>query len=71
MFDMYIGDSYMLENNDLFDDEQYEIELNIFGSPILTEEENKVETMRLSTSWYLKKLNKHVPHLPYYPFTDS
>lgn len=59
------------DGNSIFDNEKFEIELNIFGSPIETSEENKIEELRISNSWYLKKLNRHVPHLPYYPFEDA
>ena len=69
--DMYISTSNTLDDTHIFDDETFEIELNIFGSPVVTTDENKIDSMRLSTSWYLKRLNKHKPHLPYYPFNDA
>ena len=69
--DMYISSSNTLDDTHIFDDETFEIELNIFGSPVVTTDENEIDSMRLSTSWYLKRLNKHKPHLPYYPFNDA
>ena len=71
MNDMYISSSNTLNDVHIFDDEMFEIELNIFGSPVKTTDANEIDSMRLSTSWYLKRLNKHKPHLPYYPFNDA
>jgi hypothetical protein len=71
MYEMYIDSRCALASDTIFDTEKFEIELNIFGSLLLTEEENKIDSMRLSTSWYLKKLNRHIPYSPYYPFTDG
>lgn len=71
MNDMYISSSNTLNDVHIFDDEMFEIELNIFGSPVKTTDANEIDSMRLSTSWYLKRLNKHKPHLPYYPFDDA
>jgi len=74
MNDLYMSSSDPLKPTEnggsIFDDEQFEIELVIFGSPIETAEEEKINSIRLSNSWYLKKLNKHVSYLPYYPFDD-
>ena len=74
MNDMYISSSDPLKPTEnggtIFDDEQFEIELTIFGSPIETTEETKIDSIRISNSWYLKKLNKHISYLPYYPFDD-
>ena len=74
MNDLYMSSSDTLKpaenGGSIFDDEQFEIELVIFGSPIESAEEEKINSIRLSNSWYLKKLNKHVSYFPYYPFDD-
>lgn len=72
MNDLYMSSLNPLKNdNTIFNNEQFEIELNIFGSPIETSEENKFDSVRIFNSWYLKKLNRHNPYLPYYPFSDK